>query len=713
MAEYPLRGLYNWDDDLKVYIDALPAAQVSTPGSALEVAVAAKVGNQIATTGTAAEVAVVGKIAATTAPRWKAATAYAAGDLVVNPYGQTVAVVTAHTASDAYDAAKFQAPAPVVPSMTVYETTSDPRKEVLFQDGATLYAHDQAAAGTIYKSVNSGKTWTAQGVTGFRVFNLHRINTTNTLIAIQETVRGTAGLNPKVVRSTDDGATWTQVTTLNFPGLGHQSMCSPASGVILLAEYGNVGNTVYRLMRSTDDGQTFTAVLSSTGTDSASDPGHIHSVTRDPYTGALVAFMDRSQPQVYTSADNGATWTLVGTSIQEYHPNFVAPMYFPGHIAWGVDNQSLGKIYRLSRADFYAGNWNKPETVAQLNRKVFYDTFPIRPDVWVISGATESVGGDTAGTGSYAQEVYVVSAGGSLVAGGVSHSTALSVNVDALAGQRASLPGYPAAAPDQKGRSWINLNTATGGGFAAVAYSVGDAPAMPRTLGGFITDPIMAPTTSLRARSSSGVAQPILTLDSTDRVRLNNPVSAANPEIRLYESATGLMGFIFGGAATILVQPKLVDFTGSVIQLNGTSGPALYSGTGPPEGVVTAPRGSVYLNKVGGAGSSAFIKNMGVGNIGWVAFGGGRTVVTVTTNYAMVRSDDVIITDKTTGVVTLLNAANSDVGIGRTITVKNVNASAASVAATAPSTIDGATSVSLAQWAKVTVVSDGTNWLTI
>jgi hypothetical protein len=43
------------------------------------------------------------------------------------------------------------------------------------------------------------------------------------------------------------------------------------------------------------------------------------------------------------------------------------------------------------------------------------------------------------------------------------------------------------------------------------------------------------------------------------------------------------------------------------------------SGTGTPEGVVTAPVGSLFLRKDGGAGSTLYVKETGTGNTGWVA----------------------------------------------------------------------------------------------
>ena len=42
------------------------------------------------------------------------------------------------------------------------------------------------------------------------------------------------------------------------------------------------------------------------------------------------------------------------------------------------------------------------------------------------------------------------------------------------------------------------------------------------------------------------------------------------------------------------------------------------SGTGTPEAVVTAPIGSMFTRTDGGAGTTLYVKETGVGNTGWV-----------------------------------------------------------------------------------------------
>lgn len=59
-------------------------------------------------------------------------------------------------------------------------------------------------------------------------------------------------------------------------------------------------------------------------------------------------------------------------------------------------------------------------------------------------------------------------------------------------------------------------------------------------------------------------------------------------------------------------------FTANGIGL-GASGPTWTNGTGSPEGVVTAPVGSLYSRTDGGAGTTLYVKQSGTGNTGWAA----------------------------------------------------------------------------------------------
>ena len=51
----------------------------------------------------------------------------------------------------------------------------------------------------------------------------------------------------------------------------------------------------------------------------------------------------------------------------------------------------------------------------------------------------------------------------------------------------------------------------------------------------------------------------------------------------------------------------------------GTTGARILTGTGTPEGAITAIVGSLYLNLSGGASTTLYVKTSGTGNTGWTA----------------------------------------------------------------------------------------------
>lgn len=57
----------------------------------------------------------------------------------------------------------------------------------------------------------------------------------------------------------------------------------------------------------------------------------------------------------------------------------------------------------------------------------------------------------------------------------------------------------------------------------------------------------------------------------------------------------------------------------SNVTLVYTVAPKVFQGTGSPEGVVTAPIGSIYTRTDGGVGTTLYVKESGTGNTGWVA----------------------------------------------------------------------------------------------
>lgn len=77
------------------------------------------------------------------------------------------------------------------------------------------------------------------------------------------------------------------------------------------------------------------------------------------------------------------------------------------------------------------------------------------------------------------------------------------------------------------------------------------------------------------------------------------------------------------GSAVTLVDAITIDSsqnvtTGGTVKVNGTSA-IITSGSGSPEGVVTAVIGSRFSRTDGGTGTSLYVKESGTGNTGWVA----------------------------------------------------------------------------------------------
>lgn len=86
---------------------------------------------------------------------------------------------------------------------------------------------------------------------------------------------------------------------------------------------------------------------------------------------------------------------------------------------------------------------------------------------------------------------------------------------------------------------------------------------------------------------------------------LRGGTAADNPKIQVYgKTATaGNAGIIaFSDITAIRVKTSLI-----------------FSGSGTPEGAVTAPVSSIFLRTDGGAGTSFYVKESGTGNTGWVA----------------------------------------------------------------------------------------------
>lgn len=130
--------------------------------------------------------------------------------------------------------------------------------------------------------------------------------------------------------------------------------------------------------------------------------------------------------------------------------------------------------------------------------------------------------------------------------------------------------------------------------------------------------------------------------------------------------------------------------------------PLQLKGSGTPEAVFTAPVGSIY-QRIDVGQLSMYRKVSGFGSTGWQPVDTYGPIKTVVANYTLTYEDSVVLANGTSLTITLPTPASYG---GRRFTIKNINASAATVGGT----VDGVASPSLALNERMTVVTDGSAW---
>lgn len=474
------------------------------------------------------------------------------------------------------------------------------------------------------KSTDGGVTWTTLS-TMPAVCNAFIKLTSGTIIAVEQ--KGTTtpgGSMPRVWRSTDDGTTWAEVSAgLNFGPLGSQGICEGTDGSVMIAEYGNVGEHVYRVRRSSDDGVTWTTSFSSSGLEPQGDPGHIHSLTYDTVAGKHVIFVDRpinatwGGPHIYASADNGVTWDFVGESDHVDKPNFVSPMYFADYIAWGSDNQINGRISRIRRDDFYAGRFDKSETVAMLSQKALYFTFPLRPDVWAVSMAGEHISSplQDGGAGSTMNEVWLVSDNGLLVTGGM-ESYLSTTPAGQLSGVRAYFPARIFSRVDHGGFMWVNMPAGLPRPYAAIPATQGWEPPIKRVE---LPPTEVAFGTRMSIHGSSGQRSDRISIfeRTSDQYAILGSSDLGMGNIRLM--ANGDIEFRKG--STLAASIRDYGFFPRDGVLLAPNGVRITAGSAVPEGNVTGHPGSLYVQWATGAPTPLWVKSRNTDASGWVPVG--------------------------------------------------------------------------------------------
>lgn len=101
-------------------------------------------------------------------------------------------------------------------------------------------------------------------------------------------------------------------------------------------------------------------------------------------------------------------------------------------------------------------------------------------------------------------------------------------------------------------------------------------------------------------------------VSSGNTLRFNHASDGASTTTNTewYNNTTNIMKLSNSGGLSITSNLRV----GSI-----TAGASVITGTGSPEGSVTAPVGSIFLRQDGGASTTLYVKESGTGNTGWVA----------------------------------------------------------------------------------------------
>ena len=174
----------------------------------------------------------------------------------------------------------------------------------------TAYGVNLAGSASDLWSSSDGRGWVKRGAIASGSFWMLQSLSDGTLLT---DVAGSAG--HAIARSTDRGATWTQVLSLGaYRSLTPHSFAE-LDGAAYFLEYQvfTAGNAAIRLWRSLDGGATWAVRRLFQG------HRHGHGLVADPARHALWAFFGDTDLQsgVYRSTDGGATWTPIVAGSQD------------------------------------------------------------------------------------------------------------------------------------------------------------------------------------------------------------------------------------------------------------------------------------------------------------------------------------------------------------------------------------------------------------
>ncbi|MCK9593324.1 MAG: PKD domain-containing protein, partial [Methanoregula sp.] len=200
-----------------------------------------------------------------------------------------------------------------------------------------------------------------------------------------------------VWRSTDDGATWTQMTAhASWSGRwGHSSVVMPDGSIVLMGGEGGDTAVINDVWRSTDDGATWTQMTANAGWSAREE--HCSVVMPD---GSIVLMGGSSLNDVWRSMDAGATWTQMTAhaswSGRRGHSSVVMP---DGSIVLmgGIDIDSTNDVWRSTD---YGATWTEINSNAGWSARGIFSSV-VMPD-----GSIVLMGGKLSGGTSVINDVW-------------------------------------------------------------------------------------------------------------------------------------------------------------------------------------------------------------------------------------------------------------------------------------------------------------------
>jgi len=163
----------------------------------------------------------------------------------------------------------------------------------------------------------------------------------NSVIVVIEDYVGSLG--GKVLKSTDNGATWNEVLTL--PMIFEEWTGFAAyENIVLISDYDADNTNENNVWISKDYGSTFTSLIK------LANISHPHAVAYDPYEHLIwiVTGDGMARDNIFVTDDFGATWNTLPDNVYKRCTNI---MPLPNHVLFGTDELYHIGVYRHSRPD--------------------------------------------------------------------------------------------------------------------------------------------------------------------------------------------------------------------------------------------------------------------------------------------------------------------------------------------------------------------------